>query len=365
MENNNNTPVVIDETILATKVEAWGKIGAAFYKNEIQLQAEAQAAIIAIKTPKNIAEVAEFGEATLKSLKLAEKTITEKRKAITERLRVPMERLMLAEKSFAEPIKQLTDVIIAIKKAHEEELKKKTYKDNEIKAIRETASKHLANLKAHFSKKILDQITAAHKIALESDVKVDDINDYVAKCAVKFTAVDFVATMPKVSFSFSTATEVEAILKEIIVVDFNEYIEQYQAELKTKFEFYNIDYDNKIKALEKSSAEASAKSNEIIETKQNEEMAASLETMTTNLDQTNVVKALKKSYKVEMPDDIKSAVIIMTAFTSNLSLCQNKIRVKSIMKLSIEQMAAAIASVKNDDNSFTVTGINFVEVDKL
>lgn len=365
MEETKNTPVVIDQSILTAKKEAWGKIGEAFYTNEIQLQAEAQAIIMAIKKPTNIAEVAEFGETILKTLKQGEKIITEKRKAITERLRVPMDRLMLAEKSFAQPIKELTDIIIGIKKAHEDDLKQKSYKDNEIKAIRETASKHLANLKAHNSKKILDHITAVHKIALETDVKVEAIDEYVAKCSVKFTGNDFVATYPKVSFSFLTATEVENILKEIIVIDFNEYITQYQTDLKEKFVFYNLDYDNKVKALAKSAEEANAKTQEIVESKDNEHLAANLETLTTDMSQTNVVKALKKSYKVEMPDNIQSAIIIMTAFTSNLSLCSPKIRVKSIMKLSIEQMASAIASVKNDDNSFNVTGIIFIEVDKL
>lgn len=362
---NNQTPVVIDKDILAAKKEAWSKIGEAFYTNEIQLQAESQAVILGIKTPTTIHEVTEFGEAELKKLKQAEKTITEKRKAITDRLRTPMERLSLPEKTFAKPIQELSAVILKIKQDHEADLAKVEKKNKELSSVREIAVKHLADATAHYKKKILDQITSSHKCALDENVTLDKIKEYVDKCANKFTLMDFTVSNPVITPIYATKEEVEAILSEVIVLDANNFIEQYRDDLKKKFEFYEIDFNNKEDAIKQSIIATQNATAEIVEEKNNQQMSATLEHLATPVFNTGTHKALKKKYQIQMTDDIKGAITIMAAFTANLSLCQPKLRIKSMLKLSVDQMATALEAVKNDDNGFSVTGINFVQIDKL
>lgn len=353
--------------IIEKKKAAWSEMGLAIHTTEMSLQAKAQEAINAIVFPTTIDEVTN-AEVTLKTLKASQTSIENDRKTITEKFRAVADRLMGPEKSLAEPIKKLTDCIIGLKKEHELVMQKKQQKDNESKSVFEAANKFLSGLDAHYKKKILDQITNAHKWALENDVTMDKLNEYVSKCADKFNLMDFtfdIKTAQIPNTFYITKEEAEQIFIDIVLLDANDYLEQYRNDLQAKFEFYQLDYSNKQLAIAKSKEEAEKALGEIAEQKNNSDLAATLNTISTPLNTVSEVKALKKLYKVEMPDDIKSAITIMTAFTSNLQLCQPKLRVKNMLKLSVDQMAESLAKVKCDDNSFSVTGIIFKEEVKL
>jgi hypothetical protein len=92
-----------------------------------------------------------------------------------------------------------------------------------------------------------------------------------------------------------------------------------------------------------------------------------LETIATSIDTTfdNGVKELKKKYEIDMEDNEASALLIITAFVTNFKEAKEGIRVKSMMALSIAQMGSALAWMKNKDNAFSFTGINFKTVEKL
>lgn len=364
--SNDNLPIHVDQAVLATKKEAWAKIGASVYESELKFQAWAQKVINAVKLPTTIQEVAQFGEESLKKLKKAQNEIEAARKEITDRVAVPMKRLMEPEKSFEPKIKELSDCILKIKKDYEAEQRKSALKETERKQITEAAKKHLADTIAFFKNKIIDQVSLAHKWALENNVTLDTVQEYVSKCSDKFKVTDFAPVYPGVSFSLLTASEVEAIFKEHIVIDANEYIDSYRSQLKDKFEFYNVDFANKEQALEKNTMELIEQKQEVEGDKINQQLVASFETNAESLhDIGSGVKALKKSYKVQMEENLANAMIIMTAFGANIDKCKEKLRLTKYFNLDIHKMAEALAKVKNDDNKFTVTGINFVEVETL
>jgi plasmid replication initiation protein len=77
------------------------------------------------------------------------------------------------------------------------------------------------------------------------------------------------------------------------------------------------------------------------------------------------VKALKKVYKVEMPETYDNAMLIMAAFLANSAKCREKTSTTKWFAFNATSAATALSRVKNDDNNFAPKGINFIEVDKL
>ena len=77
------------------------------------------------------------------------------------------------------------------------------------------------------------------------------------------------------------------------------------------------------------------------------------------------IKELKKSYAIDMDDTEQNAILIIAAFVTHFNIAKEGVRVKSMFKLSVEQMGAALAWMKNKDENFSHTGINFKINDKL
>ncbi len=147
-----------------------------------------------------------------------------------------------------------------------------------------------------------------------------------------------------------------------------QYIQLYTNELRKKFIDYSVAYSNKKQAIELAAKEDEEKQKALIEEANNKETAIQLESVSEVLEVTvsgPEIKALKKSYEVNMPETVESVIMIMAAFTANLQLCMPKLKVTKWFKFTPDQAATALAKVKCDDNNFAPKGITFKEVEKL
>ncbi|MEK6885145.1 MAG: hypothetical protein AABY22_36275 [Nanoarchaeota archaeon] len=138
--------------------------------------------------------------------------------------------------------------------------------------------------------------------------------------------------------------------------------------LKNQFEFYNIAIKNKEAALKLQKENADKAAADLAAETAAKETAAKLAaisvTHTTPAVVTAEIKGLKKSWDVEVSDDKESAIKIIAAFVGNIQLCEEKLRVKSWLNLSVQQMASALAAVKKNDEAFEC-GVKFKLVEKL
>ena len=134
-----------------------------------------------------------------------------------------------------------------------------------------------------------------------------------------------------------------------------------------KFEFYSVALKNKDAAIKMAKEVADKEAAERAEELANQKVATRLEVIATSTDAVidSGVKELKKSYAIDMEDTEQNALLIMAAFVTNFNTAKEGVRVKSMFKLSVEQMGAALAWMKNKDENFSHTGINFKQVEKL
>lgn len=357
----------VDQEILVKKRNAWGNMGEAIYTGELALQARVQAKLIGITLPANISEVPQ-AEAMLKELKGEMNAIQDERKKITSKLDEVTARLMLPEKSMLEPIKSLEAEIIKVKKADAEERAKKQAKDNELKECREFLCTTLANIDAQYKRIISEKVSKAYEYALgDGNVQMAGLEEFTQKAAVKFTEKDFTPSVPTRKLINVSAEEYAALAEECFKVDANSYLLAYVVELEKKFSDYEVALNNKEQAIARAKKEEEARLAAIAEEQSNKQVAAQLESASTDLNVSYgpVVKDLKEAYEVDMPETVESVIKIMAAFTANLAVCLPKLRVTKWLAFTPAQAAGALAKVKNDDNAFSPSGITFKKVDKL
>lgn len=358
----------IDNAVLEQKRTAWAKMGETVYKTEMQLQAMAQKAVLAVKMPQNIEEVPN-AEASLKELKAQRGFIEKNRKDVTSRFDDLQSRLMKPEKSLDDPIKALSDQIISVKKAHETAERIKREIEEERKSVKERAISFLNQKDFEFKQMINNAVTKALTFALgEGNVTPDGLEEYLMFMKGKFTLVTFM--LPPYgdeTCRHLKEEEVRAIITENYKNNPNEYLTLYRDELARKFNDYSVAYQNKQQAVELARKQEEEDRRQLEIQKQNKETAARLESTATVLTPSVSpgVKALKKSYEIDMPDSVESALAIMAGFTANLDKCLPKLKVTKWFAFTPAQAGNALAKVKCDDNNFQPSGITFKEVDKL
>jgi hypothetical protein len=362
-----NTPALQKEEseIIQKKRAAWGNLGVTVHETEQLLNLRAQAAVSKIKMPANIAEVPE-AESQLKELKSAQKSIEAERKAITSKLDDLSQRLMLPEKSLNEPITNLSNSIIAIKKEEERIQQIKVLKAQEISSLKERIKSYLSQKDFEFRSDINNKVTQAYQHALQKDIKPEGIAEYINACVKKVGAIHFAVDRPGITLKYVLPEEYEQILEETFVFDANGYVELLGSELTDKFADYDVAYQNKQAALQLAEKEAAEKEAQLQKDLENQQIANKMEAASTPIiNEAPQVKALKKSYEVDMPENMENAIKILSAFAANRTLCLPKLRVTKWFAFTPAQAATALAKVKCDDNNFQPLGIIFKEVDKL
>ena len=351
------------------KRAAWADMGQLVHQTEQQLQADALSLIEKLVPPTKTDELLS-AENTLKEVAAGQKALIEKRKERTSVLDAIIARLMNPEKTIDAEVKKFKAAIISVKKLKETEDAKLEAAKTERVTARNFYTEHVIALDAAYKKKCSDNVLFAYNWALNNGITMEALPDFITKVKAKFTASDFTPVAAPFAVKYCDAAEIAqmaAALYEAMQPAEN-YITAYHAEVDRQFEFYNVALNNK-EAAKAQAEQAKAKADaEAAEAANNAKAAAQLENIAVE-HTAEVVKTepkkLKTVYAIDMEDTETSAIQIMSAFIANLALCRDHVRVKSWQKLSVDQMGAALAAVKNKDENFKNNLIKFKTVDKL
>lgn len=354
-----------EQEVLAKKGTAWSNFGQSLYIAENQLQARAQSLILKLKHPKTIEEVAD-SEKTLKEVKSEALKIDADRKQYTQRFDAVAARLMEPKKLLDEQTKAVEASIIAVKSDYAKKQKAEQDKVDELKRIKEYVLNAKAQVDLTFKNKIQETITKAYENALGAgNVSLNDVSEYLDVVKTRYNHASFTAELPNKTLIYATQEEYNAIADEFFTWSTQEYIDLFHNDLQAKFLDYGIALQNKKEALELSVKQEAEKAKQNAVQAQNASVAAALETIAQPLMVTTEVKALKKSYEIDMPETIESVLTIMAAFSANINLCMPKLKVNKWFAFTPAQAGTALAKVKCDDNNFAPTGIKFKEIEKL
>jgi hypothetical protein len=351
--------------VIAQKREAWALMGEAVYKSELQLQVQAQAALNDIVLPATIEELPE-AETKLKEVKSALTIVTNNRKAITSKFDDVTARLMQPEKSFAEPIKMLSDAIIVVKKSYEAEQAKKQLRFDEIRRVRDHFTNERIRVDAELSQKVNSLVARCYENALNTNVAPNGIADYLKKSKAAVTSSQFTALARSIPTNNLTDDEVRSVVSELFTINQQAYADQFATEIDAKFSDYSIAYANKEQALKLAKEEEDKKAAALESQRRQQEVAVKIDSASQATSVEPVLtKALKQSYEVDMPETVEGFLSIMAAFSANIHLCLPKLKVTKWFSFTATQAAAALGKVKSDDNAFNPSGITFKSVDKL
>jgi len=351
--------------VIAQKREAWAQMGEAVYRSELTLQIQAQAALSDIVLPSKIEDVP-AAEDRLRSIKSSMAAITNNRKTITSKFDDVTARLMLPEKSFAEPIKMLSDAIINVKRDYEAEQSKKRARFDEIKRCQDHYRNEKIRIEAEMAAKVNNLVTRCYEHALNKDVKAADVVAYLNTAKASVTADQFPIQVRPFTPAILTAEECQAVCQDLAKIDQQYFADLFARDVDAKFSDYAVAIANKAQALQLAAEEEKRKAVEIGQQQQQQQVAAKLESAATPSSVEPVItKALKQSFEVDMPETVESVLAVFGAFSANIHLCMPKLKVNKWWSFTPAQAAAALGKVKCDDNNFAPAGITFKVVEKL
>jgi hypothetical protein len=203
--------------------------------------------------------------------------------------------------------------------------------------------------------------------ALESNKKPEEKQDYMDRVCFRVKESDFLIETPNVQLQYATHQEFNKILNEVWKIKPADYVALFATELEKKFSDYSVAYLNKQQALQLAKEEQERRLQEIAQQKQQTEIAATLDSVSTDMSiEPSGLKALKKAYEVDMPETFDSVMKIFSAFMANKQKCLEKVNIKKwFVSFNADSAAKALAKVKSDDNAFAPLGIIWKEVDKL
>jgi len=353
---------------LEKKRQSWGAIGIKIHEQQLQLQIRAQDALSKLEElPTTIDEIPQ-AEAILKEVGALKRQIEADRKAITSKFDPVFERLMAPEKSFAVPMAAYVAAIIAIKKEEEKKAEDRRKKADELARIRQALITTQSHYDAEFKTIITERVGTAFTWALEKGIMPGaECDDYKDRVKFKIKESLFHTEEPTLTKGLATEEEFKAIYNEVWKINAADYVALFAGELDRKFAGYEVAYQNKQQALAMAKEEQERRLREIEEQKQHTEIAATLDANATDLTviEGGMLKALKKAYEVDMPENFENAMKIFSAFMANKQKCLEKVNIKKWFNFDASSAAKALAKVKSDDNQFAPLGIIWKEVDKL
>lgn len=358
----NEQQVAVAEQKRAT----WGEFGVGIFKTELSIQFEAKTVCDKLsELPVTIFDVP-GAEERLAEGKRAQKTIEASRKEITSKLDDLTKRLMIPEKSLTDPINALSNEIIKIKKADEAEQRTKKAIADELVRCKEFYQNEAIRVDGELKGKVLDLISRCYNKALNENVSLDKIKDYIAQSKKAVTDKQFVSVTPAFHAAYITPEQVASIANEHFKLNFLTYVESFSNQIDEKFSDYDVAFNNKAEALALSQKEEQAKKDEIAQLAQQQQVANKIESASiTTTQATFFTKALKRSFDIDMDDNVQSILTIMAAFSANLHLCMPHLKVTKWFSFTPAQAGKALAKVKCEDNEFEPVGIIFKEVEKL
>lgn len=367
---NTLTPATAQTTDpqLTAKLSEWSKLITKAHTTELQLQAKCSELVNELAALPTTAEDLHAAETVLKYVKASVVEEKEKRIAITSIFERVKTRMMQPENSVLAAIPAYEAAIISIKKTEKERLAKEQGRIDETARFRESFATHITNSHAAADTLIATKVIKCFEHCLTTNVQPGELLMDKMKAAI--TPEMIATTRPAYSAGvYLDITEVGAIWNEVIVkmaIPPADTIARYHAALEKQFEFYSVAFKNKEASLALAKQTAAEETARIETERGNAAVANKLEGMAeTATVSTSTGKKLKSVYKLDMPDDWNSVVIIMTAFAANYATAKEKTRVKSPMALGLHQMGAALEALRTEDDRFSVSGLVWKTVDKL
>ncbi len=366
----SNEAVVQQETRpeVLTKMEAWAKMGRVIHDQNLALQVRAQQskAKLILKPGLKLIKEAEDALAEVKK-ELA--TQTEDRIKITSKFDAVKTSLSLPEKDLSDAIAVAAADLLAVKKEQADIDAAAKNKTDEAKRIREALLNRIAEVDAGYKSMIAIRVADCYERALNGEAPTEDTRAFITQERAWATEEMFTMKQPQIKPTYNTTDEVNAIWDEVKtgVNPASFYLDLFRSELDTKFEFYTIALKHKESSIAASKAKQAETLAQITKDKELAAAGARLEAVATTyaVETVPTAKGLKKKWEIQMEDTDQTALAIISAFVGNFAICRGGVRVKSMQQLSVEQMGGALCLAKNKDEKFTVSGINFVSVDKL
>lgn len=373
--NGQQQIIKYDEATALKKGENWKVFGTTMYKKEINLQLRAQQIIAAIPAPTTIEQLPEFEknltQARADLIKIKNERIAE----ITGKFDAIATRLMQPEKSVEAHIKGLEPILIGLKKANQEKQQAGANKANELKAVREHMIRYAADMQAAILKQQTQWLTDGYSYALDN-ITLEALPNFLKTLKARVSIAPPVktgvqlTTIPPPAFKAVHNTQLD--LDNIIITEFDQGItpaqlkDGYDNAVNEKFSDFEIALKNKPKAKEINANEQQQITQAIDTAKDQAHVAATFVSAASEISSGPTgIKDLKKVYKLDIEETKANAVKVMAAFAANMQKCMEHLRLSKWFNLSVKQMMSALQDEKNKDNAFEVTGLTFIETDKL
>lgn len=356
---------LIDKEVEVKRRAAWGGFGVELYHKEIALQLRAQEIIKKLIEPQSEEQLLE-AEAALATVKKDRTEFIEDRKNTTARFISVTKRLMLPEGSIDVAITSNEAAILKTKKDQKEAAKKTEDKEKELKQIGEQVRVYVADMHAAYLSAQLKLLTDAYEHALKTSISIEALPEYLKKIKARLTVTNRTTPAPVIQAKFNT----QGIVDEEIKKHFNPwqpklYIDGFAADVDLKFDDWALALKNKEQAAKINSDEFAITTEAIADQKEKEVVSAKLESIATPVTEQPAGKALKEVYKLDDPQTIAEAMIIINAFTVNQKITIPELTKIQPINFGVKQMKAALESVKNKDNNFQFTGLAFKIIEKL
>lgn len=357
-----------DEVVQKKRV-AYANLGETIHRAEMTLQANIQLALKLLAVhPTKIEDINE-AEAKLKEFISCRVQISAQRKVISGMFSPVLDRLINYEKQLTDPETAFKNELVELKKKHEEEEFKKqrleAARKNLLLFIKNKLTEHDMTCRSLIAKKVGE----LYKEALETlDINPDNIAPFIEQAKTMLGVLDFNLEKPTPSSEVLLKEEVTKTINDNWNLNPHAYVTVFQEALEQKFFDYSVAYQNKVAALELAAKEEAENQKKLEDQKKDAEVANSLEANSTTLFPTSVghpVKALKKSFAIDMPETSESAFKIIAHFIANKQKCMAKMKVQKWFSITPAQMAAQLARLKNEDNAMELEGIVFKEVESL
>lgn len=355
---------ITQQEVILKKRAAWSDLGESIHFVELALQKEALDLIALLIPPTDIKEVPQ-AEATLKLVKAGAQKLQDKRKEGTSRFDSITSRLMLPEKSTLEPVTAYANAIISLKSAYEKEQAVVVNKAKEVVRVKEALLNQVNTFDANCKTTIAKLISDAYSYALGAGAvgTVEALITYLKKVSAKITTAKFVFAPVKPSMQYLNEKEYAELVSELSVP--TDYVALFAQDLKAQFSDYETAWHNKETALANQKKEAAEKAQAIADELANKNIAAKLDAISVPALPVSDVKALRKSYVIDMPDTMETSLKILGAFIANYSACSAKLRITKASNFGVPNATTALQGVKSADNAFSVEGIIWREVAKL
>jgi hypothetical protein len=321
--------------------------------------------------PTEIEQIS-VSEQILKAAKKESNDIKSERLAQTSKLDKFFENFMAPEKSVLAAIPAYEQAIIKLKNDKAIIDSAAINKANELRRVRETFLSHINNEKARFENEITDYVAKAFNYALNNaesptSIKTKEgpeitMEDYIFKCHGTKKAENFKILIPSQYESFLEIWQ--EVSAGNAYIDGKLMLGKFEGDIKDKFKYFSVALKDVEKAKAHNEQQAIEAKELALRQAEHNNIGAKLATSATVLSDEPGVKALKEKFDIDMPSSQQSAMLIMAAFASNIDRTAGKVKA-DWMKLTINQMGAALAAIKNEDNKFEVSGINFKVIQKL